>query len=161
MIKGKAKAIKLGRMHNDGEIFCVEGEVYSFIFHEDDEYYEVEDEMDKLSRDDECTEVIFGHGMIVSFFDEHFDVIDLEPNVLKDVFKMIDDIFDNLDNTIFPQKCHCDKKACPMAVKVIDDSGEKIECRLWDYASPHLCLYDHENVSKCPYFQYRIKNYDA
>jgi hypothetical protein len=159
-----AKAKKTGRMDADGAIFCAKDGIYQFKFYESREMYAVQDELDLLDSD-EGDEPIFGHDMIPAFFNEHFCVIvpefESESETLKDVFKMIDDIFDNLDNSIFPQGCHCDKKACSVAVKVIDDSGEKIECRLFDYSSPHLCLSDHEDVSNCPYHQYRIKPHDA
>jgi hypothetical protein len=167
MIKGKARAKKLGRMHKNGEIFCVEGEFYAFVTHEDEDYYEVEDEMDKL-RDDEGVKHVFGHGMIPAFFDEYFDVIEPKSKTLLEVFNMLEAAFDNSEfldihhagEKVFKTvECNCNKKRCPMAV-IPDDWQTPLdlyECRLFDYTNFHLCTEDHEDVSNCPRFQKRIK----
>jgi hypothetical protein len=72
MIKmGKATGRKLGRMGN-GSIFCVEGGVYNFRFDTENEFFEVEDEMDQVEATE--GEILFGHEMLPSFFVEYFTV---------------------------------------------------------------------------------------
>jgi hypothetical protein len=160
MIKGKAKAIKLGRMDDDGEIFCVEGGIYQFKFDEDNILILVEDEWSKLMSTED--EVVFGHDMTPTFFDEYFDVIEMDDTkILKNLFKMIDDVFDDLGP--INGECHCNKQACPMAVRIVGCLGmlTLYECRLCNNTHYPLCTEDHEDVSNCPYFQARIKHYDA